>query len=180
MTYSSSFEVKTPFLLMKGGKRVSTHATIASVEAALCLVRREHYQDYYAELNFWAIQLLPESWPKGYWLADAEGKKLSSIEWSIYGHSIAFHVNWPWSGDVRPRGYPIDGTGKRAKFRFFRRPQTHHRRKHAYFIAEEGEPILRGRSIARGIPTAWEDLPRRSYQDRNWKKFRRTQWCGEG
>lgn len=167
-----------PFVLMQRGQTLSIHFSIASIEKALRNIRYEHYcATRRAENNWNLFPNIATPYPDDIWLSDGVGKKLCSIDFNRYYHNS--FLSWPWDGDNRPRGAAIPGTGKRGNFRFFRRPQTQNVRRQSYFIADEDEPILNGRSAPRGLPTSWEDLPRRAYYDRSWKKFRRTQWRGE-
>lgn len=85
-----------------------------------------------------------------------------------------------WDGDHRPRGEPVPGTGARSSYGrlYYRRPATQGQRRQAFVIAEDGEPEFRGARRRSSLPTYWDDVPRRSWRDRNWKNFRATQWKG--
>lgn len=91
----------------------------------------------------------------------------------FFPSSNAF-VDQGWNGDVRPRGAPIGGTGRRSPYRYRRHPATQAERRRAFAVAEEGEPPIRGGRKFRELPTYWDDLARTN--QRNWKRQRRTQW----
>ena len=83
-----------------------------------------------------------------------------------------------WDGDIRPRGIPIEGTGRRVPYgrAHFRRPRTQRARRLAFHEKSEGEPPFRGAQRAPAQPTAWEDLPRRAQSNHSWKCHRKKQW----
>lgn len=85
-------------------------------------------------------------------------------------------VDSPFNGDVRPRGTPIAGTGKRTWGNYYRYPRTQRDRRLSQPVFEDDEPRIRGARRPCRIPSAWEDIPRRNWKDRNWKNYRRTQW----
>ena len=90
--------------------------------------------------------------------------------------------DFPWDGDTRPRGMPVEGTGQRPRYSraYLRRPKTQHDRRLGFPLFEDGEPEFRGARRPRDLPTLWDDLPRRSRKDRSWKNFRATQWRQKG
>lgn len=87
-------------------------------------------------------------------------------------------AEWPWDGDIRPRGMPVPGTGVRGRYvqNYLRQPRTQRDRRLAQPVREDGEPDFRGARRPRALPSCWDDLPRRSWRDRSWKHFRATQW----
>lgn len=87
-------------------------------------------------------------------------------------------AEWPWDGDVRPRGAPVPGTGRRARYGrcYLRYPSTQRDRRLGHAVVEDGEPLPRGARRPHAIPNAWDDLPRRDRKDRSWKRHRATQW----
>ncbi len=90
--------------------------------------------------------------------------------------SIKHAVSYGWDGDIRPRGEPVPGTGRRFRYSrtYLRNPSTSQARRQAYFIKEEGEPEIRGRRRAHRLPSLWDDQPKT--RERCWKQHRRTQW----
>jgi hypothetical protein len=90
--------------------------------------------------------------------------------------------DFPWDGDTRPRGMPVEGTGQRPRYSraYLRRPKTQHDRRLGFPLFEDGEPEFRGARRPRDLPTLWDDMPRRSRKDRSWKNFRATQWRQKG
>jgi hypothetical protein len=96
-------------------------------------------------------------------------------------HGLRARTDHGWNGDWRPRGEPVPGTGRphgRYGRNYYRRPGTQALRRQAYWIAEEGEPVPRGARGIRGLPTAWDDVPRRAWRERSWKRYRDTQYKG--
>lgn len=80
-----------------------------------------------------------------------------------------------WNGEGA-----IPGTGKRKRYgRWLRSPKTTAAiRSSLSVVKEDGEPEFRG-ARRRGyctLPTRWDDIYKESYQDRNWKGFRKQQW----
>lgn len=71
---------------------------------------------------------------------------------------------------------PVPRTGRPRNYRQFRRPGTHTIRRDTPHFSEEGEPKVRGKRSAAGIPTAWDDRSRSDIEDRSWKRHRKTQW----
>lgn len=67
----------------------------------------------------------------------------------------------------------VAGTGHRGRYRFWRRPSTLPLLREAASREDTEAPVRTGRS-RRAIPTAWDDIPRRT--ERNWKRQRRTRW----
>lgn len=66
---------------------------------------------------------------------------------------------------------------KRHHCRYFRRPHTtQERRLSVAWISEEGEPAPRGSRSFCNLPNSWDDYTRSDYYNRNWKKFRKTQY----
>ena len=53
---------------------------------------------------------------------------------------------------------------------FFRKPKTQAERK----ANQEGD--ARPNRSPANLPNAWDDNPKASRDDRNWKKFRKTKW----
>lgn len=89
-------------------------------------------------------------------------------------------VDYGWDGDLRPRGAPIPHTGAH-RFRHrhtLRYPRTQSDRRKAYPVFEDGEPPMRGARTRRALPTCWDDIPRKSFGDKCWKRYRKTQWRG--
>lgn len=87
-------------------------------------------------------------------------------------------VDRGWDADHRPRGTPIPGTGKSTPYgrMFYRRPRTQSERRLSFVIKEDGEPAIRKSRRASGMPTFWDDLPRKGWRDRSWKRYRSHQW----
>lgn len=72
---------------------------------------------------------------------------------------------------------PVPGTGKVSHGHYFRRPETLKDIKASTsVIKEDGEPRFRGKRSKSSIITSWDDYGRSDYGDRNWKKFRKTQY----
>lgn len=108
---------------------------------------------------------------------EAAGRRRVDLEDPFHRiYSYPWDAHTPWNEDLRPRGQPIPGTGKRGPYCYYRYPRTQRDRRLGYPVYEEGEPPIRGNRIPRMLPTCWEDLPRRSWRDRSWKRFRDTQW----
>lgn len=97
------------------------------------------------------------------------------IRW-IYGPRLKNIIDYGWDGDVRPRGTPIPGTGKRVWCSMYRYPRTQSERRMNQPVFDEGEPFIRNARMAFALPNAWDDRPRRNWNIRNWKAFRRTRW----
>lgn len=95
------------------------------------------------------------------------------------GRIAAHFVDRPWDGDIRPRGAPIPGTGRRVRYgrMYYRYPRTQRERRMGYSLIDEGEPGVRVARSAHVIPNAWDGLPRRGHEDRSWKRFRCKQWA---
>ena len=56
--------------------------------------------------------------------------------------------------------------------RFYRRPKTIQEKRAG--DAAEVEP--RGKRKPASLPSNWDDIPRASFADRCWKRFRKTKW----
>ena len=100
------------------------------------------------------------------------------IRW-VYG-SRGGAVDYGWDGDVRPRGTPIPGTGKRVWCSQYRYPRTQSERRMNQPVFDDGEPPIRGARMAFALPNAWDDRPRRDWGSRNWKDYRLTRWKEKG
>ena len=72
---------------------------------------------------------------------------------------------------------PVPGCGRRRGGRWFRRPKTMQSRRQAGLVLnEEDERPVRARRNAANLPTSWDDWRISSLEDRNWKRFRKTQY----
>ena len=72
---------------------------------------------------------------------------------------------------------PVPFTGRRTAGHYFRYPSTVNEKRLAVFVMrEDGEVAPRGKRSASNIADAWDDLPVRARENRNWKRFRKSQW----
>lgn len=87
-------------------------------------------------------------------------------------------IDHGWDGDHRPRGRPVPGTGKGTSYSrmYYRRPRTQSERRQSFTVVEDDEPAIRKSRRASGMPTFWDDLPRKGWRDRSWKRYRSHQW----
>lgn len=61
----------------------------------------------------------------------------------------------------------------------FRHPRTTYERRWADAWTDEEEspaPKIRARRNFRNLPSSWDDIPRRDWDNNNWKRFRRHQY----
>lgn len=78
-----------------------------------------------------------------------------------------------WNGEG-----PVPGVRcYRGGGHYYRRPQTMMERRLAGLVLEEeGEVAPRGARKANHLPNAYDDYRIAAREDRNWKRYRRTQW----
>jgi hypothetical protein len=97
----------------------------------------------------------------------------------IFGCSSQYgwwYVRRRYSHNVVPPGYPVPGTGKRGSWRCYRNQKfLGVNRARAAFAVDERDMDVHPKGKVELIPTCWDDLPRDNH-DRNWKRFRKTQW----
>ena len=86
-----------------------------------------------------------------------------------YNHYTWLYGSWNGEGAV-PR------TGKSRGGHYYRRPGTTAERRASFVIAEEGEVAPRAARNAANLVNAWDDYRVSCREDRNWKRFRKTQW----
>lgn len=75
-----------------------------------------------------------------------------------------------WNGEG-----PVPRTGRHRGGRYFRRLGTVGARRQAQCVDFE-EPAPRAARNAANIPNSWDDYAVAAREDRNWKRYRRTQW----
>ncbi len=77
-----------------------------------------------------------------------------------------------WNGEG-----PVPGVSRPRNGHYYRRPKTtNERRQAALVLEEEGEVAPRASRTGHNLPNAWDDYRIRARKDRNWKRFRNTQW----
>lgn len=171
------FEPKSraPYSVCRAGMPTQRAADLHALYRILCQVE----EDIPAETRFYLREPGDLDYPikvfDALGLAREDLQRSWYIRWN-FGPRLHGAVDYGWDGDFRPRGRPIPGTGKRRWGFSLRYMRTQSERRQNQPIFEEGEPTIRGSRRIRSIPTAWEDYPRRDWDDRNWKGFRKTQW----
>jgi len=72
---------------------------------------------------------------------------------------------------------PVPYTRKwRGSARFFRQIRYVNALRQATQFVEDEEPRIRAKRNQRLLPNAWDDISDGSRGQRNWKRFRKTQW----
>lgn len=79
-------------------------------------------------------------------------------------------------------GYgPVPGTGRRRYGKYFRSLRhMNERRAAALVVTEDGEVAPRPNRGVSLLPNPWDDYTIAARRDRNWKRFRKTQWKPKG
>lgn len=83
-----------------------------------------------------------------------------------------------WSRLDRSKNYlgfrngPVPFIGKRGYGKYYRHPKT----KQAIVESVYDKKYIRKKRGRRQLPTSWDDVCRSDYNNRSWKKFRKTQY----
>lgn len=123
----------------------------------------------------------PES---SYILRDREGRPLTAGDFNELRtlRALRYRVRAPsrpadWVASDYS-GSPVPHTAKRRGGNgYWRYPRTLNESRLNQVVADE-EPRARGKRTPASLPTAYDDLLRSSYDDRCWKRYRKTQWKG--
>lgn len=78
----------------------------------------------------------------------------------------------------KPHDYPrFPSWGRNHHYRGFRHIRTtQERRASVHVLAEEGEPPFRAARNTHNLPNYWDDMYHSDWGQKNWKRFRKTQW----
>ncbi len=109
-------------------------------------------------------------------MRDSRGKTLTAADFRLdkpYRSPFWRHL------ETYPGWGPVPRTGRRSSSRYYRRPGTQAERRMAQ-VVDPSEPAPRPSRNANALPNAWDDYGRASADDRNWKRFRKTQWKPKG
>lgn len=140
--------------------------------------------EHFTEFAGWASRYTEAGWVCGeptyrgakYIIRDDEGNSVTHGEFAAL---IAKRrkIYWPrvmweqWNGEGT-----VPGVGRRRGGHYFRRLKTTNERRWSIPVVEDGEPAPRARRSHKNLPNAWDDYQISSRADRNWKRFRKTQW----
>ncbi len=113
-----------------------------------------------------------------YILRNDQGEPVTAADFAVFRRQRPWRGSWAlryaqWNGEG-----PVPGTRcRRGGRHYYRHPRTmHERRQAALVLEEEGEVAPRPHRSANSLPCAWDDFRVAARDDRNWKRFRRTQW----
>lgn len=86
---------------------------------------------------------------------------------------------WPYLRKRLPHVFrqgPVPGIHKVRAFCYvLRYPKTQQGRRLSQ-VLDDNEPNIRAKRNLKNLPTAWDDAVRTDHGDRNWKRYRRTQY----
>ena len=111
-------------------------------------------------------------------MRDDHGEPVTAESFAVLRPQRSWQSRWSaryswWHGEG-----PVPGTRcHRGGRHYYRHPRTmNERRLAALVLEEEGEVAPRPQRSANSLPCAWDDFRVAARDDRNWKRFRRTQW----
>jgi hypothetical protein len=177
MSYAQNPVDRAPYAIHRFGLPVQMVATLFELHRVLMGIEHEktlaragqnpnmYHEDIEDDLRVFDAQHVLREDLKSSW----------KIRW-VYGSRLKNIIDYGWDGDVRPRGTPIPGTGKRVWCSQYRYPRTQSERRKNQPVLEDDEPVIRNARMAFALPNAWDDRPRRDWGTRTWKAFRRTRW----
>lgn len=111
-------------------------------------------------------------------MRDDAGGVVTAATFSPLIERRRWHSRWTRMWDFWNGEGPVPGVRcYRGGGHYYRRPQTMMERRLAGLVLEEeGEVAPRGARKANHLPNAYDDYRIAAREDRNWKRYRRTQW----
>lgn len=140
---------------------------------------------HFSEFSGWTPICTASGWVCGeptyrhfkYIIRDGEGSCITHGDFAELVAAKRRKVYWlrmkweKWNGEG-----PVPGIGRPRGGHHFRRLKTINERRWSIPMVEEGEPAPRARRNHTNLPTTWDDFQISSREDRNWKRYRKTQW----
>ena len=84
-----------------------------------------------------------------------------------------WRINWykPYKHTRDYRKNPVPRTGKKS-WNYYRKIKTFQERKESIYSKE----YIRAKRNYTNLPNSWDDITRKDFKDRSWKRHRKTQW----
>lgn len=177
-------------------KKYETSVTLFSVNGGVWVYKSKRAAikelGYYWIQNNVAKDFVTFSHRERLWSADGEGwterpvyRGANYVMRDDLGEALTVGDFAEFKPVYRPRWYrklenwngvgPVPGISRPRGYRWTRRVGTTNERRQAQVLDEFDVPP-RARRNARNLPTVWDDIPIAAREDRNWKRFRKTQW----
>jgi len=158
--------------------KIFSHAglvsTCASLEAALNFLGDSWVEAYVYAYRFGELACKP-----GFILRTEAGEEVApGAILSLYRERYVFRGRRGRAIDQWNGIGPVPGTGRYRGGHFYRRIRHANARRQAFWIAEEGEVAPKPARSFKNLPDNWDDYHVSARKNRNWKRFRKTQYKG--